>query len=332
MTAGDATPVIREFVASPPRIGWLVVARKEFADHIRSARFYVLLVLLGLVGVATTYVASDTIRSAAQAATGVQSIFLKPFLIGQDPLPPFVALVSFIVPVLGIAFGFDAISGERAEGTLPRLVSQPIFRDDVINGKFAAGLAVIGLILVAVTALIAGVTILRLGIVPTAEDVVRLAVWLVVSVIYVGFWLAFATLCSVAFRRAATALLIAIGLWIVATLFASLLASLAAGVLSPVGADQAPAAVVANAQMNDTLSRLAPPTLYSEATQVILDPSARTTSSLVLATQVDRAVGSVLPLTQSLLLVWVQVTAIVALTVVSFAVAYVLFMRQEVRA
>ena len=234
--------------------------------------------------------------------------------------------------MLGIAFGFDAISGERAEGTLPRLVSQPIFRDDVINGKFAAGLAVIGLILVAVTALIAGVTILRLGIVPTAEDVVRLAVWLVVSVIYVGFWLAFATLCSVAFRRAATALLIAIGLWIVATLFASLLASLAAGVLSPVGADQAPAAVVANAQMNDTLSRLAPPTLYSEATQVILDPSARTTSSLVLATQVDRAVGSVLPLTQSLLLVWVQVTAIVALTVVSFAVAYVLFMRQEVRA
>ena len=40
-----------------------------------------------------------------------------------------------------IAFGFDDISGERSEGTLPRLVSQPIYRDDVINGKFAAGLA-----------------------------------------------------------------------------------------------------------------------------------------------------------------------------------------------
>jgi len=332
MTALDAAPALREPVGSPPRIGWLVVARKEFADHLASARFYVLLVLLGLVGVATTYVASDTIRSAAEAATEVQSIFLKPFLIGHEPLPSFVALVGFIVPVLGIAFGFDAISGERAEGTLPRLVSQPIYRDDVINGKFAAGLAVIGLILVAVTALIAGITIIRLGIAPTAEDVVRLGVWLLVSVVYVGFWLAFATLCSVAFRRAATALLIAIGLWLVATLFVSLLASLAAGVLSPVGADPTPAAVIANAQMNDTLSRLAPPTLYSEATQVILDPSARTTSSLLLAAQVDRAVGSVLPLTQSLLLVWVQIVAIVALTVISFAVAYVLFMRQEVRA
>jgi ABC-2 type transport system permease protein len=262
----------------------------------------------------------------------VNSIFLRPFLIGSDPFPPFVALIGFIVPVLGIAFGFDAISGERAEGTLPRLVSQPIFRDDVINGKFAAGLAVIALILVAVTALVAGITILRLGIVPTAEDVVRLAVWLVVSVVYVGFWLAFATLCSVAFRRAATALLIAIGFWLVATLFASLLASIVAGILAPAPSDATAAEAIANSNMVDSLSRLAPPTLYSEATQVILNPNARTTSSFLLPEQLDRAVVSALPLAQSLLLVWVQVVAIVALTAVSFAIAYILFMRQEVRA
>ena len=143
--------------SSPPRIGWLVVARKELADHLRSARFYVLLALLGLVAVATSYVAADSIRSVAGAASDVKSIFLKPFLFGSDPIPPFVAMIGFLVPILGIAFGFDAISGERSEGTLPRLVSQPIYRDDVINGKFAAGLAVIGLILVAVTALVAGV-------------------------------------------------------------------------------------------------------------------------------------------------------------------------------
>jgi ABC-2 type transport system permease protein len=316
----------------PPRFGWLVVGRKEFADHLLSVRFYVLLVVLGLVAAGTTYVASDAIRSAGQAASGTPSIFLQLFLVGQDPFPPFYVLVGFIVPVLGIAFGFDAVSGERAEGTLPRLVSQPIFRDDVINGKFAAGLAVIGLILLVVTAIVAGVGIVRLGIVPSAEDVIRLGTWLAVSVVYVGFWLAFATLCSVAFRRAATALLVAIGLWIVATLFASLLASIAAGVLAPAPADASTAQVVANATMTDTLSRLAPPTLYSEATRIILDPSARTVSSFLLSSQVDRAVASTLPLDQSLLLVWVQVVGIVALTVLSFAVAYVLFMRQEVRA
>ena len=243
----------RPRMSAPPRAGWTVVAGKEFGDHLRSARFYVLLGLLGLVAVGTSYVAAEAIREVAGAASDVKSIFLKPFLFGRDPIPPFVALIGFLVPILGIAFGFDAISGERSEGTLPRLVSQPIYRDDVINGKFAAGLAIIGLILVAVTALVAGVVMVRLGIPPSAEDVVRLVAWLAVSIVYVGFWLAFATLCSVAFRRAATALLVAIGLWLLATLFAALLASIAAGVLAPVGAEQAPAEVLANAQMQDQL-------------------------------------------------------------------------------
>ena len=66
--------------------------------------------------------------------------------------PSFAGLVALLGPVLGIAFGFDAISSERSEGTLPRLVSQPIHRDDVINGKFVAGLAVITMILAAVIA------------------------------------------------------------------------------------------------------------------------------------------------------------------------------------
>jgi ABC-2 type transport system permease protein len=318
----------------PPRIGWLVVARKEFADHLRSARFYVLLVLLGLVATATSYVAADAIRSVSEAATGTPSIFLKVFFIGQDPIPAFVALIGFIVPVLGIAFGFDAVSGERSEGTLPRLVSQPIYRDDVINGKFAAGLAVIGMILLIVTLLIAAITIFRLGIAPTAEDVVRLFAWVLISIIYVGFWLAFATLCSVAFRRAATALLVAIGLWLVTTLFASLLVSIAAGVLAPAPSNATQEQVVANSQLIDTLLRLSPPTLYDDATTIILNPSARTTASInsLVPAQADRAIPSVLSLTQSLLLVWVQVVAIVGLTVVSFAIAYILFMRQEVRA
>ena len=144
-----AAPVLRPHpFTDPPRAGWLVVARKEFTDHLRSARFYVLLALLGLVGVGTTYVAADAIRSVGEAATGVPvDLPAAVPASARTRFPSFVALIGFIVPVLGIAFGFDAISGERAEGTLPRLVSQPIYRDDVINGKFAAGLAVIGLIL-----------------------------------------------------------------------------------------------------------------------------------------------------------------------------------------
>ena len=58
----------------------------------------------------------------------------------------------------------DAINGERAQGTLPRLLSQPIHRDDVINGKFVAGLALIGLSVNAVMLVVAGIGLVRLGI------------------------------------------------------------------------------------------------------------------------------------------------------------------------
>lgn len=50
------------------------------------------------------------------------------------------------------------------------------------------------------------------------------------------------------------------------------------------------------------------------------------------AEDVDRAVTGELDLTQSLLVAWPQITALAALIVVLFTAAYLLFMRQEIRA
>jgi ABC-2 type transport system permease protein len=311
--------------------GWWTIAAKELTDHLVSARFTVLLIILSLVAGTAVYVASGTIRDAAEDASATQSIFLFLFTLGSDQVPPFFGLVGFLIPVIGIAFGFDAVNGERASGTLSRLLAQPIYRDDVINGKFVGGLAVIAITLVAMTMLVAGLGIIRLGVAPDAEGVLRLLLWLGVSVIYVGFWLAFATLCSVAFRRAATSALAAIGTWLAISLFAALVVSLLAGVLAPVPTGATTDELLANARLEETLSRLSPSTLYQEATVVLLNPGVRTIGA-ILPEQADRAIPSTLSLDQSLLLVWPQVVALVALTTVAFAAAYVLFMRQEVRA
>ncbi len=316
---------------SVPGTGWRIVAGKEFADHLLSARFFVLLVILGLAAATSVYAASSAIRDVAGQASGTPSLFLRSFTVAPDQVPPFYSLVGFLVPLLGIAFGFDAVNAERAQGTLPRLLAQPIYRDDVVNGKFAAGLAVIGLILGAMTTIVAALAIIRLGIVPSAPEVVRIVAWVIVSIVYVGFWLAFATLCSVALRRAATSALVAIGVWIAITIFANLVVSLVAGVLAPAPPDATTSQLLSNAQLQELLARLSPSTLYQEATVVLLNPSVRTIG-VVLPQQVDRAIPSTLSLDQSLLLVWPQVVGLVGLTVVSFAIAYVLFMRQEIRA
>jgi ABC-2 type transport system permease protein len=123
-----------------PRLhgGWRIVAHKEFADHIHSVRFIILVVLVALAGLASVHSASGPIRDAAGAATDVPSIFLYLFTLAPDRVPAFHEFLAILGPLLGIAFGFDAVNGERSQRTLPRLVAQPIHRDEVINGKFAS--------------------------------------------------------------------------------------------------------------------------------------------------------------------------------------------------
>jgi len=236
-----------------------------------------------------------------------------------------VVFIGFLGALLGIMFGFDAISGERAQGTLPRLLAQPIHRDEVILGKFVGGLMVVAVMLTALTAFVAGIGIFRLGLVPTPNEIGRLLVWLIVSVIYVGLWQALATLASVMVPRAATSALISLGVWLVLFFFGGVLFQAAASLLAP---GDNPDAVV---RAEYLLSRISPPVLYSETSTVLLDPTERVAGPVTLE-QIDRAVDSNLTLVQSLIVVWPQIVGLIALTAALFALAYVGFMRQEVRA
>jgi ABC-2 type transport system permease protein len=317
--------------------GWRVIAAKEFSDHISSVRFYVLLIVLGAAAVIPLYFAAERIRSLASQVSGAQAVFLALFTLGPTNIP-FMRVDQFVgiaAPLLGVGFAFDAVNGERHEGTLPRLLSQPIHRDDVINGKFAAGLAVITAVLLAVVVIISGFGILRLGIVPAGVEVLRLAGWVLLTILYVSLWLAFGTLLSVVIRRAATSALVGLGVWlfVAVPIFGQLIVSLLGSFLAPTtGSD---ANILAAAGSQQFLLRLLPSTLYQEASLVFLNPSVTTISTPTTIGQIVQAqqqIPTLLSLDQSLLLIWPHVVALFALTALCFGLAYVQFMRQEVRA
>lgn len=310
--------------------GWRVVAAKEMADHLLSGRFVVLMGVLGIATAAAVFAASGGIRDVAPNAQGITALFLKLFTVTTDPVPfPLIVFVGFLAPLLGIMFGFDAVSGERSQGTLPRLLSQPIHRDEVILGKFVAGLGVVAIMLTSLVVFVSGIGIFRLGVVPSPTEISRLAVWLVFAIIYVGFWQALATVGSVLARRASTSAMIPIGVWLVLTLFGSFIFGAVAGVISP--RDGSQAAEFAYLRTTQTVSQLSPVTLFQQGSTVLLDPEVRTIG-LVTVEQVDRAIVSELDLTQSLLVIWPQMAILVAMSAVMFAAAYVAFMRDEVRA
>ena len=188
-------------------------------------RFVILVVLVDARRLAAVHSASGPIRDAADSATQTPSIFLYLFTLSPERVPAFHEFLGILGPLLGIAFGFDAINGERAQGTLPRLVAQPIHRDEIINGKFVAGIGAIALTLGLpdrhrrrATARSASASARRVG------DLARIVAFFVVAVVYISLWLALSLLLSVVCRRAATAALAAIAIWLVLTLFAGLIA------------------------------------------------------------------------------------------------------------
>ena len=324
-----------------PRNGWLVVAAKEFADHVLSVRFFVLLLVLGLAAGIPLFLATQRIHDLASQVSGAQAVFLALFIVGPQDVSIFgldVSVQGFIgiaAPLLGIAFAFDAVNGERSQGTLARLVAQPIHRDDVINGKFVASLAAITLVLASVVLLISGFGLLRLGIIPAGAEVLRLIIWFVMTVVYVSFWLAFGLLLSVLVQRAATAALIGFGAWLGVAMFGRFLLNLLLGAIAPVTTSTAVDQALGLYQLHAFVLRLLPTTLYSEASSVLLNPSLTATSTpatLGQLTQAQQQIPTLLSLDQSLLLVWPHLVALVALTVICFAIAYIQFMRQEVRA
>jgi len=313
------------------RAGWRIVASKELADHMRSARLLMLLILVSLAGLVSVHAASGPIREAASAASRTPSVFLMLFTIGPNRVPSFIEFIGILGPLLGIVFGFDAINSERSQRTLPKLVAQPIHRDDIVNGKFVAGIGAIAVVLTAVTAVVAGYGMIRLGVSPTGAELARLAAFLVLSIVYVSLWLGFALLLSIATRHAATAALAALAAWLVLTLFMGLIAGLAADAVHPVDSSSSIEEVLSNARFELNVSRISPDQLYQEATKLVLTPTQQQTG--ISLNRADLlAVPTALDLRESLSLAWWQLSALLAACTVMFASSYALFLRQEVRA
>jgi ABC-2 type transport system permease protein len=307
-----------------------VIVNKEMSDHIRSWRFIILLSLIALTCLASVYTGLAVIGSKLESAdSGNPFFFLQLFTSSDGTLPPFFVFVSFLGPLLGISLGFDAINSEQTHGTLSRILAQPIHRDYIINAKFLAALNIISVMFFSLGFLVMGAGLILTGIPPTSEEFLRIVFFILISILYVSFWLNLSILFSVRFRQPATSALAGIAIWLFFTVFYSIIVSLIARAASP--SVTASAQQVAGYQeMILNLLRVLPSQLYSDATTTLLVPTVRSLGPLTM----DQIVGAIpgpLPVGQSLLLVWPQITGLVASTILCFVFSYISFMKKEIR-
>jgi ABC-2 type transport system permease protein len=300
-----------------------VVVLKELSDHLAGARMRVLELLVVLIALAAVFAAITQVRDVTAQDP---FLFLRLFTTAREPLPSFVAFLSFLVPLMAIGLGFDAVNSEHNRRTLSRILSQPIYRDALLFGKFIAGLTTLAISLIVLWLLVIGLGLLMLGVPPDGPEMGRALIFLCVTIAYAGVWLALAMLFSVLFRSPATAALVTLGLWLFLSVIWTSLAPAIAEAFVPAD-DQA--LLVTTAQV---LARLSPSTLYGETVLALLHPTTRTLGPVYLSQLQGAVMGAPLPLWDSVMVAWPQIVGLIAASILLFVGGYVAFQRQEVRA
>ncbi|QKV17377.1 ABC transporter permease [Oricola thermophila] len=311
-----------------PLKGVTAIALKEAADHMTSARMHLIMLLVLLTAAGAVYAAIEQIRATTSEDP---YLFLKLFTVAREPLPSFASFMGFLLPLVAIALGFDSVNGEFSRRTMSRILAQPIYRDAVLFGKFLGGMLVIGIALLTLWLLMTGLGILLLGLPPSGGDLARSLAYLAATLIYSGVWLALSLAFSTVIRTPATSALAALSVWLVLSMFWSMIAPFIAAAISPADPFD-PVSVVNAFETQLAVSRVSPATLYGEIARMLLDPASRSVGPVFLGQLQGALVGAPLPTLQSILIVWPQISGLVAAMVLLFTGAYVFFQRQEVRA
>lgn len=306
---------------------FFTVTKKELQDHFNSWRFLIMLLII-VTGIIYVYFAIGNIKASASSAQSFVflSLFTNQAFSSSSSLIPssFLTLMSTLLPIAGIVLGLDAINGEKSNGTLSRLVSQPIYRDNIINAKFLAGIVTIGVTLISTTLLVSAMGLWKLGVAPSSEEIIRIFFFLIFGIVYGGFWLGLAILFSTLFKQVALSAIISIAVWIFFAFFFPLIyQSMASN-----------AQTVSDVARAIDVSRISPIYLFNESMSVVLFPQIRSSSQMLQVITTDAAnylLASPLSIWQSFIAVWWEVFVTILLTIVCFTLSYLKFMFEEIR-
>ena len=123
----------------------LTLAAKEFRDRLRNRWVLAVALLFTVFSLVIAY-----FGGAQQGQLGLRSI--------EFTIASLVSLVIYLVPLIALILGYDAIVGEKERGSLDLLLSMPITRLELLLGKFTglsaalasstlAGFGLVGLLL-----------------------------------------------------------------------------------------------------------------------------------------------------------------------------------------
>jgi Cu-processing system permease protein len=183
----------------------LILIQKELRDALRNRWFLLYAVAFTGLSVALAWFSVSGAGSFGVAGFGRTTAGL-------------INLILLIVPLMGLTLGALSLAGEREKGTLVYLLAQPISGAELLLGKF------VGLALALTAALVIGfgLTGVLMALSTGGGDFMVYLTLLGLSVLLAVASLSLGFLISAAVRRAATAVGVALFLWLVLVYFGDL--------------------------------------------------------------------------------------------------------------
>ncbi len=187
------------------------IGRKQLEDTFSSKKFLLIFGLFLLLSLGSVHIGvgeyEDEMERYESGDTGIGN---------QVPEPPslvetFQLMVGFNLPlaaaILALLLSYNSISKEREEGTIELLLSYPVYRDEVINGKFLSGLFTVAIALLVAFIASSGYAVYRTGVAPNLTEVARIGYMWLGSVVYMAFFYGLGIFLSTVFRSSRRALI-----------------------------------------------------------------------------------------------------------------------------
>lgn len=371
-----------------------IVAVKEFKDYLSSKRFMLIfgvLALLTIIGAITGLVTYNnsldtynsniaTINSTAGFAGQIRQMVEMPSLLSV--FESYGTYIASLGAFLAICMGFDMISREKEEGTLKLLLTHPVFRDSVINGKITG--AAIMLVIVLSSTFLATIAIMMFfGVVPGTEDLIRIGAFFGMTLLFMFTWLAISITASTVSSNSSMAILITIFLLLFAVVIPDISSTLGSAIMGSAPEMMIPSTstntsgssssststsvtIVTSTfaegppdasgpgfsrngtrmtinpeytsywstrnQLESIMNILSPGYNYEVISQVITEElsSPRTTGSGNMGF-FERSSDDSVSIWESLSSVWMNISAMIVMIIAGFGIAYVRFIRVDVR-
>jgi len=126
-----------------------------------------------------------------------------------------VTVLRILFALLVILLTYDSFSGEKENGTLRLVLSNPVLRNHLLYGKIVGSLLIVAAV-VLVTFSVALLLVQAFsGIALTTEHYVRSLLILAVSFVYLSTFAALGTCASIWFRHSSTALAVSLLAWLI---------------------------------------------------------------------------------------------------------------------